>query len=219
MGASSNKKVDLGINEILIVYDIEDIETNEVRLFGDRFVKRNKKLCNIIIKGKKQELSTHFNIEKYKINNTELKIKLIGINNITNISYMFSECISLSFIHNISRWNTTNITNISYMFKGCSNLSSLPNISFWNIENVTNMSGLFFGCSSLSYLPDISKWNTQNVTNMSHLFCDCFSLESLPDISTWNTKNVVNMNSMFYNCKSLESLPDISNGRSIMLKI
>ena len=43
------------------------------------------------------------------------------------------------------------------MFRECLYLSSLPDISKWNTKKVTNMSGMFFNCSFLSILPDISK--------------------------------------------------------------
>ena len=86
-------------------------------------------------------------------NKDEFEIKLKGINNITNMSYMFSECESLSSLPDISKWDTSNVTNMSYMFRGCKSLSSLP---------------------------DISKWNTSNVNNMSYMFCDCKSSLIIP---------------------------------------
>ena len=69
----------------------------------------------------------------YNYNEEKLKINLIGIKNVTNMSYMFSDC---------------------------SSLLSLPDISYLNTNNVTNMCGMFYGCSSLSSLPDILNWNT-----------------------------------------------------------
>ena len=102
------------------------------------------------------------------------------------------------------------VTDMSYMFYGCSSLSSLPDISKWNTNNVTNLSWMFYGCSSLSYLPDISKWNTNNVNNMSGMFNGCSSLSSLPDISKWNTNNVTDMNDMFDGCSLLSSIFDFS---------
>ena len=63
----------------------------------------------------------------------------------------------------LSKWNTNNVTNMSYFFYKCSSLSSLPDISKWNTNNVTNMYSLFSGCSSILSLPDLSKWNTNNV--------------------------------------------------------
>ena len=111
---------------------------------------------------------------------------------------------------NLSKWNTENVTNMSYLFFSCYSLSSLPDISKWNTENVINMNNMFYNCKSLLSLPDISNWNTENVVNMNNMFDNCKSLLSLPDISNWNTENVINMKNMFYNCKSLLSLPDIS---------
>ena len=62
------------------------------------------------------------------------------------------------------------------MFYKCSLLSFLPDISKWNTNIVTNMVEMFSGCSSLSSLPDISKWNTNNVIDMSKMFYKCSSL-------------------------------------------
>ena len=45
---------------------------------------------------------------------------------------MFRECSSLSFLPDISKWNTNKVNNMSYMFYGCSSLSSLPDISNMN---------------------------------------------------------------------------------------
>ena len=46
------------------------------------------------------------------------------------------------------------------MFSGCLSLKSLPDISKSNTNNVNDMNYIFAGCSSLTSLPDISKWNT-----------------------------------------------------------
>ena len=60
--------------------------------------------------------------------NIKLKIKLKGINNITDMSSLFSGCLSLTSLPDISKWNTNNVTDMSFMFRGCSSLSSLPGI-------------------------------------------------------------------------------------------
>ena len=208
----SKKIINKNVDEIAIQYKIKNIKnTKSIRIFGDEFVKNNKDKCKIIINGKEIELCSHININIKQINSNKIyEIKLIGINNIINISYMFYECSSLSSLPYISKWNTQNIIDMRNMFFECSSLLCLPDISKWNIQNVTNMSFMFYGCSSLSSLPDISKWNTQNVTNMSFMFYECSSLSSLPNISKWNTKNVTDMSDMFYECSSLLSLPDIS---------
>ena len=91
---------------------------------------------------------------------------------------------------------------MSYMFQGCKSLSFLPDISKWNTNNVTNMSFMLNGCKSLTSLPDISKWNTNNVMNMSYMFNGCSSLASLPDISKWNTK-FVDITNIFLGCSNI----------------
>ena len=195
-------------NEINIIYNINK-EDEEIKLFDEDFVKNNKNICKLIIDGKESDLIEEYNINNYK--KDKLKIKLIGIENVTNMSYMFYNCSSLSNLPDISKWNTNNVTNMSYLFYNCSSLSNLPDISKWNTNNVNNMSYMFSGCSSLSNLPDISKWNTNNVTNMSYMFSECSSLSNLPDISKWNTNNVIDISYMFSECSSLSNLPDIIN--------
>ena len=120
-----------------IIYNINKENNNEINIFGYDFVKNNKNKCKMIIDNNEYEITEKYKIENY--NNNKLYIKLKGIDNVTDMSYMFS---------------------------GCELLSSLPDISKWNTNNVTNMECMFNGCLSLSLLPDISKWNTNNVTNM-----------------------------------------------------
>jgi len=119
------------ISEIRIIYNINIYDEYEedqenIRIFGDIFVENNKNKCKIIIDNKELEIAEKYNIEKY--NNNKLEIELKGINNVTNMSYMFSRCSSLSSIPDISKWDTNNVTDMSYMFGGCSSLSSLPDI-------------------------------------------------------------------------------------------
>ena len=197
-------------------------------------MEKYKDLCRIIYNNKEYDLTETFNCENIKDN--ILKIKLKGINNATDLSWMFEGCSQLSKLSNfadwdtsyvldmsclfryckflelpdISNWNTSNVGNMGYMFSQCSSLQSLPDISNWNTSKVENMGFMFSECPSLKSLPDISNWNTSNVGNMQRMFYKCSSLQSLPDISKWNTSNVLCTESMFKDCRSLKSLPDIS---------
>ena len=72
--------------------------------------------------------------------------------------------------------NIQNVTNMSGMFYGCKVLTSLPDISKWDTKNVTDMSGMFYGCSTLSSLPDITKWDTLNVIDINKMFDRCSKL-------------------------------------------
>ena len=79
----------------------------KVKIFGETFVKNNKENCKIIYNNKKYEIKEYINdIDK---NKDEIKIKLKGINKITNMSYMFSGCNALTSLPDISKWDTKNI--------------------------------------------------------------------------------------------------------------
>ena len=129
-------------NEISMEYNIED-ETR-IKIFGNTFVKNNKNKCKIVFENKEYDLIEHFNIKKYsKEKYDKLNLKLRYINNITDMSCLFSGCVSLL---------------------------SLPDISKWNTFNIKNMEDIFYYCKSLKYLPDISKWDTSNVEDMAFMF-------------------------------------------------
>ena len=98
---------------------------------------------------------------------------------------------------------------MSYMFSNCESLSSLPDISKWNTSNVGGMSYMFSNCELLTSLPDISKWNISSVGYMSYMFSNCKSLVSLPDISNWVPRWHCSFRYAFENCKSLTKRPNI----------
>ena len=140
-------------NEINIIYDIKECDKKEgrIKIFGKDFVKNNINKCKIIINEKENELIEEYNIKDN--NKNKLEIKLIDIDNITDMSHMFDECSSLSNLPDISKWNTNNVITMNYMFDECLSLLNLPDISKWNTNNVNNMRYMFYGCSKLSVKP------------------------------------------------------------------
>ena len=81
-------------------------------------MENNKDKCKVIYKDKEYELQEEFKIENK--NENTLKIKIKGINNITDMSNMFNECSSLLSLSDTSNWSTNNVTNMSSMFNRCS---------------------------------------------------------------------------------------------------
>ena len=80
---------------------------------------------------------------------------------------MFSG-LSLESLPDISKWNIENVKDISNMFSDCYSLKSLPDISKWNFQKIINMKRIFSGCSnSLETWSNISKWNIENVKDIS----------------------------------------------------
>ena len=133
-------------------------------------------------------------------------LKYLNTEQVTNMSYMFSDCSALTSL-DLSNFNTAKVRDMSYMFYRCSALSSLD-LSNFNTAIVTKMSYMFSDCSTLSSL-DLSNFNTAIVTNMSYMFFNCANLSSL-DLSNFNTAIVSDMSLMFGGCSVLSSL-DLSN--------
>ena len=184
-----DKLYDKGINKLKIYYKI-DKKDKKIKLFGKQFVENNKENCKILIEGKEYELMEYFNLKNCKEIKDKLEITLIGIKNITDMSFMFGgelgvfsieECKVIS-IPDISKWNTSKVFNMRGVFDHCSHLESLPDISKWNTSNVIYMALMFNGCSSLKSLPDISKWNISKLTETSFMFSDCNQLSEIPKI-------------------------------------
>ena len=123
---------------------------------------------------------------------------LLDTSNVTDMSYMFSGCSSLT---SVTSMDTSNVTNMNGMFSGCSSLTSVPNM---DTSQVTSMSSMFSRCTALTSVPNI---DTSNVTTMSSMFQGCSSLTSTPAM---DTSQVTSMYSMFLNCPSLTSVPDMN---------
>ena len=94
------------INKTKIYYKNNEI-FNDVRIFGNYFVKKNKLNCYIVNNGKKYPLTNYF----YKNSKAKnIVIKLIGINKITNLQSMFKGCLSLESLPDISNWSINEVT-------------------------------------------------------------------------------------------------------------
>ena len=70
-------------------------------------------------------------------------IKYDDTSAVTNMSYMFYSCSSLT---SVPEFDTSNVTSMNFMFQFCYELTSVPE---FDTSNVTNMSGLFRNCTSL----------------------------------------------------------------------
>jgi len=154
-------------NEIDIIYKC-DKNMNEIKLFGENFVKNNKNNCILIINDIVLDICEYYKTKE----NKNITVRLIEINEIIDMSYMFYECSSLLSIVNFSKWKTNNVNNTSYMFYGCSSIIDLSDISTLITDKVTDISYMFFGCISLKYLPDINKWNLKNVKNKEYILAN-----------------------------------------------
>ncbi|MBL7753770.1 MAG: BspA family leucine-rich repeat surface protein [Chitinophagaceae bacterium] len=121
---------------------------------------------------------------------------LPNLSQVSNLSFMFKNCISLVGNSNIGNWNIQNVTNLNGMFYGAVNFNQ-P-IANWNTQNVTDMSSMFQYDSSFNQ--PIGNWNTQNVTNMAYMFCNASNFNQ--SIGIWSTQNVISMRGMLFRAQN-----------------
>ena len=134
----------------------------------------------------------------YKYQGTSLDIlSQCDFSKVTNMSYMFNGCSSLTTIPLI---DTSSCTNMSNMFDNCSSLTTIPLI---DTSSCINMSKMFTLCSKLTTIPQL---DTSSCTNIYAVFNGCSSLTTIPQL---DTSLCTNMGFMFWNCSKLTTIPQL----------
>ena len=95
----------------------------------------------------------------------------------TSTNSWFYGCSNLTTINSIHNLVTSNVTDMSYMFHSCSSLTSLD-VTGFDTSSVKNMSAMFYECTGLTSL-DLSKLDTSNVTDMFAIFSGSDNLSSV----------------------------------------
>ena len=185
---------------------------DEIQIFGDNFVKNNKDKLFLIINNRYSELISTKKILK----DDYLEVILVQKSDIkiTNLSYMFQECIYLNNFekfkfHDLIDFN--DVEDISYMFNKCNIIKELNLNLFGSFKKVKSMEGTFSKCTLLKKINGMDKWNTKNVETMAGMFKECLDLSSIEGIEIFDTRNVKDFSEMFSKCETLENIPDISN--------
>ena len=126
--------------------------------------------------------------------------------NITNMRYYFYGVTDLSFVGDISGWDTSKVESMASMFRNSGNLTS--DIGDWDVSSVENMGSTF---TNSDFNQSLSNWNTSSVTNMGYMFdrAAAFNSDLITSTGGWNTSNVTNMKYMFWNATSFNR--DISS--------
>ena len=119
----------------------------------------------------------------------------IDFENITDMSYMFSECRNLTHVPHL---NTPLAENTMAMFNGC---NALQKVELFDTSNVTNMSSMFLDCLELV---DVPLFDTSKVENMNYMFENC---DILPSVPAFDTSNVTTMANMFEECRNITTIP------------
>lgn len=170
--------------------------------------------------------------EKIKVGETGLRFQethfteipeIFDFSDVTNFSYMFTNCYSLTSIPKIdyskitnyqnafvrtkvedfSKVNTINATTLEGIFYGCSTITESPVI---DCSHATNLFRLFWQCANLT---DAHVINTGLAQRMDCMFESCGKLTGITE--TISLSSCTNANSMFAGCSSLKRIPNLIN--------
>ena len=81
---------------------------------------------------------------------------------------MFYNC--ENFNCDLSKWDVSNITNMSYMFSNCYKFEG-KGLENWNVENINDATYMFCGCEKLNC--DLSNWNITKTIPIKDMFFNC----------------------------------------------
>ena len=187
-------------------------EKNEIiKILGEKYVKNNKNKVKICINNKKYKLKSFLNVQEIK--SEKIKVIIIEYNEISNRSYMFSECNSLIYI---SQQDNDIIQNKNednkYIeekddFTEDANLYSISEKSYHSYHSYhTFYSEITYTDEGFEFLSrDLLQYYKQNIAkNINNsifdmMFYKCDSLKTIPNLSIYNNNNLFSASHMFYN--------------------
>lgn len=124
---------------------------------------------------------------------------LANATNLTNCSYMFNQCTTLTTIPALP----PNAVSLYYAFHLCTSLTSIPTIP----SKVKDMAYLCEGCTALTAAPSN---NSAVILYMERAFADC---TNLTNASNFSIPNTVELGwELFRNCSKLTQIPTVISG-------
>lgn len=98
---------------------------------------------------------------------------------VTDMSFMFSQCEKLTGPNNINDWDVSNVTNMRAMFQAAL-LFNQP-LNDWDVSNVTDMEWMFYYASSFNQ--PLDQWKVHNVISMYNIFSGASSFDQ--NLGSW----------------------------------
>jgi hypothetical protein len=124
-------------NEVILTYLIPD-EYEEIKIFGERFVKNNKDKCYFLIQNEKTQQFEEYDIgcyfaiksiPNYNESMQVFRIILIQTDDMFDLTDMFFNCGYLLDVIDIHKLYTENVKSMTCMFDGCTLLSGISNLN------------------------------------------------------------------------------------------
>jgi surface protein len=182
------------------IYDVTNYASANVNVASSGETNTLKKLLD-------STKSCYYTFYNYAGTSVTDLISYSDTENVTNMGYMFGDCVSLT---NIPQLDTSKVNSMPRMFYYCRKITTIPQL---NTSKVTDMSYMFYNCESLTNIPQL---DTSNVTNMNYMFSSCKKLEKI-DISYYGINSTTYSSNVFNHCYSLKAIIIRSFGTSYVL--
>ena len=148
------------------------------------------------------------------------------LSGIIDATSMFGNCILLTEITAISRWDVSNIQTFDAMFENCGAFTGVG-IGAWNMSSAVNINSMFYNCASFNQ--NLGSWDVSNVAGFAAMFYGCLSFVGTglgswdmssatytgsmfeacavfnTDLDGWNLSSNENMEQMFQNCEAFNN--------------
>lgn len=136
---------------------------------------------------------------------------------LTNVSYMFCNCSSLSItkVPQLFTASKNTITSVEGIFSGCSSISDFDSEIFTNMPKLQSAKESFKDCTSLSsIITDINPFDgCTNLQDVSGFFRGCTNLLGSVPVNMFNScrKVLKTTKLMFYGCEELNGIISVGN--------
>lgn len=131
-------------------------------------------------------------------------LKYDDTENVTNMSYMFEQCLAIEYLPKL---NTSKVTNMREVCNNCTKLTSIPD---WDYTNVESLYQAFSGIG----ITKIDSFENTYVTTGDRLFGYC---KSLTEVGTIRLPNITNAGNILQGCTNLQTVGTLEFDSAIYL--
>jgi surface protein len=123
---------------------------------------------------------------------------VLNLTGLTNLSWMFENCSSLTTVPNMGQWDVSSVTTTHAMFRGATNYNS--NIGAWTTSALVSSDQMFKNAEKFNQ--PLNSWDTSKIFDFGGMFEGALLFNG--DITGWNTASAQVMGSMFQNARSFD---------------
>lgn len=127
-----------------------------------------------------------------QLSTNAMRASIIGASDtskVTDVSYMFRNCYTLT---GVVAFNTSNVTNMRDLFSGCQELTDISALADLDVSKVEDFKGTFYQ-TPITDLSPVANWNMQSAITIEGMFNMCWYVTDVQPLLGWNLANITNV--------------------------